>query len=97
MFFTYSRGESSADKRSKNQDSTKKVNDDELKVIKTKEIDDEPEVIKRKTSNKEIEEEFNVIRENLQRKKLYSIKKEINEDYNVIKRRFLRKIFKKRK
>ena len=59
--------------------------------------DDELEVIKRKPSNKEIEEEFDVIRENLQRKKLYSIEKETNDDYKVIKRRFLRKIFKKRK
>ena len=36
-----------------------------------------------------------MIKENLQRKKLYPIEKEINDDYNVIKRRFLRKIFKK--
>ena len=49
LFYTYSRGESSADKRSKNHNSTKKVSDDELKVIKKessrKEIDDELEMI----------------------------------------------------
>ena len=54
-------------------------------------------VIKKKPSRREIDEELDVIKENLQRKKLYSIEKEIYEEYNVIKRRFLRKIFKKRK
>ena len=53
------------------------MSDDELKVIKKKE-----------SSRKEIEEEFDVIKENLQKKKLYSIEKESNDDYNVIKRRF---------
>ena len=50
--------------------------------------DDELKVIKKESSRKEIEEEFDVIKENLQKKKLYSIEKESNDDYNVIKRRF---------
>ena len=49
LFYTYSRGESSAEKRSKKNNSIKKISDDELKVIKKepsrKEIDDELEMI----------------------------------------------------
>ena len=67
MFYTYSRGESSADKRSKKYNSIEEINDDELKVIKKniqgKEFDDELEVIKKKPSKKEIEEESDVIKE----------------------------------
>ena len=49
LFYTYSRGESSAEKRNKKYNSIKKISDDELKVIKKepsrKEIDDELEMI----------------------------------------------------
>ena len=53
LFYTYSRGKSSADKRSKNYIPTKKVSDDELEVINWKNlqeevIDDKLEVFKRK-------------------------------------------------
>ena len=69
LFYTYSRGESSADKRSKDYNSIEKVIDDELKVIKKessrKEVDDELEVIKRKSSRKE---ELDVIKEKSSRK-----------------------------
>jgi len=83
LFYTYSRGESSADKRSKDYNSIKKkVSDDELKVIKKessrKEVDDELEVIKRKSSKKEIEEELDVIKEKSSWK-LNSIKKEVDD------------------
>ena len=83
LFYTYSRGESSADKRSKDYNSIEKVIDDELKVIKKKEssrkeVDDELEVIKRKSSKKEIEEELDVIKEKSSWK-LNSIKKEVDD------------------
>ena len=56
LFYTYSRGESSADKRSKDYNSIEKISDDELKVIKKessrKEIVNELEVIERNSSNK---------------------------------------------
>ena len=48
-------------------------------------------MIKKKPSRREIDEELDVIKENLQRKKLNSLEKEINDDYNMIKRRFSRK------
>ena len=69
LFYTYSRGESSADKRSKDYNSIEKEIDDELKVIKKessrKEVDDELKVIKRKSSRKE---ELDVIKEKSSRK-----------------------------
>ena len=54
LFYTYSRGESSAKKRRRNNSVTKKVGEDELKVIKgiKKELNETYKIIKEKSSKK---------------------------------------------
>ena len=54
LFYTYSRGESSAEKRRKNNSITKKVSENELKVIKEnkKEFNDVYKIIKGRSSKK---------------------------------------------
>ena len=77
MFYTCSRGESSAKKRRRNNSVTKKVGEDELKVIKgiKEELNETHKIIKGKSSEKR----------NIQERKVDQIKIEIDDELTQLK------------